>query len=263
MTIQGMTRLEQIKAWQDWFSGLGIVTFPLFGITNGKCRCREGDGCAQPGKHPKVKGWRTLEDSVTPGPLDNLGVSTDHLVVVDVDSGDIPDDLPPTFTVSTGRGFHLWYYADQSHPIRNRAGWRPKIDIRAVGGLVAAPPSRHISGSEYTYLGGTIQPVPQFILDDHERHVERRRVDREAVTHVPDTTHEHMLPLVESLMAEMAGAPEGERNSTLFKIACRIFDLSRTGWVGGDALVMLVGAAVQAGLTHAEAARTIESAARA
>lgn len=256
-----MTRFELIKVWQDYLSGLGLPSFPLWGITNGTCRCREGAKCSQPGKHPKVAGWRSLSGPHEVGPLDNLGVSTDHLVVIDIDSGDIPDDLPETFTVSTGRGWHLWYWANPDYPIRNRAGWRPKIDIRAIGGLVAAPPSRHYLGHDYVYTSGTIQPVPEAILRDHERHIERQR--QAAVTQVKDTTDESILPLVENLIAEMEAAVEGERNSTLFRIACRMMDLARTGWVGGDSFVSLIAAAERAGLTRQEAARTIHSASQA
>lgn len=256
-----MTRLELIRIWQGYLSGLGLPSFPLWGITNGKCRCSQGADCSQPGKHPKISGWRTLTGPVEVGALDNLGVSTDNLVVVDVDLPVIPDDLPETFTVSTGRGFHLWYWANPDYPIRNRTSWRPKVDIRAVGGLVAAPPSRHYLGHTYEYTQGEIRPVPDFILKDHERHTARQKKD--AVTEVPDSTDDSILPLVENLLAEVENAPNGERNATLFRVACRLMDLARTGWVGGDSIQALISSAERAGLTRQEAARTIESATRA
>jgi hypothetical protein len=254
-----MDRTEQIAAWQAWFTGHGIPTFPLFGILNGKCRCQDGEACRQPGKHPKIRGWRSLDEPALVGSLDNLGVSTDNLVVVDIDSGDkIPSDLPDTFTVSTGRGLHLWYWANKDHPIRNSAGWRPKIDIRSVGGLVAAPPSRHISGAEYTYLRGEIQPVPSVVLETQSRYERRER--KAAVSAVPGETNPLIQPLIDGLVSEVESAPEGERNHTLFRVACRFFELAEGNWAGEDSLWLIFHAARRNGLSAGEIINTIESA---
>lgn len=255
-------RYETLKIWQGWLSTQGLPSFPLYGIINGICRCRDGEACRTPGKHPKVRGWRSVQaDSFEPvGPLDNLGVSTDRLVVVDIDSDSVPDDLPDTFTVSTGRGWHLWYRADPLKAIGNATGWRSKIDIRSVGGLVAAPGSRHQSGTEYIYTGGDITPVPSIILDSFEERRERKR--REQVTTVPDDTEEIIRPLIEGMIDQMLSAAQGTRNDTFFKIMCRYFELASKGWAGADALRDLYQAAVQAGLGTSEAQAVIDSASR-
>lgn len=255
-----MERLEQIRAWQEWLKGQGLQTFPLFGIMNGQCRCQDGSECRTPGKHPKTKGWRNLEVDKPVGALDNLGVSTDLLVVVDIDHGEVPSDLPETFTVSTGRGTHLWYWADPDHPIRNAVGWRPKIDIRSVGGLVAAPPSRHISGSEYTYVGGEIQPVPDVVLAERPRYEHKER--KEQVEFIPSDTHQFIQPTIQGLADEVENAPEGERNHTLFRCLCRFFELAESGWAGEDSLREIFQAARRNGLSTAEINATIESASR-
>lgn len=259
MTID---RLEAIEGWQQWLHRQGYPSFPLFGITNGQCRCNAGPDCPSPGKHPKIKGWRTIERFVAAGVMDNVGVSTDRLVVVDIDSGfDIPDDLPETLTISTGRGLHLWYAANPGHQIGNAAGWRPKIDIRSYGGLVAAPPSRHVSGAVYDwYAGNIIRPVPQVVLDSYTARQQRQR--RAPVTEIGSETSTLMQPLADALVQQMRDAQPGERNPTLFRIACRFFEQAATGWMGEDTLRLIFEAATEAGLSPTEVAATIESASR-
>jgi hypothetical protein len=253
-------RYTEIKQWQAWLSERGLPSFPLYGITNGLCRCKDAELCRTPGKHPKIKGWRHLpDDSYEPaGPLDNLGVSTDRLVVVDCDAGVVPDDLAPTLTISTGRGFHLWYWADPHKPVGNAAGWRPKVDIRSVGGLVAAPPSRHENGSVYTYVSGEIERVPTVILDALAERKARAR--RPAIEVVPSDTNPLVAPLTEALVRSVREATEGTRNHNFFRVMCRFFELAESGWAGEDVLRDLYLAAVESGLHPAEVDAAIRSA---
>lgn len=256
-----MDRVEQIKIWQTWLAEQGIMSFPLFGIMNGQCRCKDGAACQNAGKHPKVKGWRTITSPSQVGALDNLGISTDSLVIIDIDSADTPpSDLPETFTVSTGRGLHLWYWGNPEHPIRNAAGWRPKIDIRSVGGLAAAPPSQHVSGAVYTYLGGDIQPVPDIVIESREKYTHRER--REQVTQLVPDTLPMMEPLVLEFVETIENAGKGERNHTFFRMLCRYFELAETGLMGEDALWQLTHAAERIGLEGPEILATIDSASR-
>lgn len=255
-------RYEALKIWQHWLAEHGLPSFPLFGITNGACRCKDGAACRQPGKHPKISGWRRVEaNRFEPvGPLDNLGLSTDRLVVVDIDGATRPDDLPDTFTVQTGRGYHLWYLANPDKRIGNAVGWRHKVDIRSYGGLVAGPGSRHISGAEYQYVGGDLTPVPDVILDSFNERIERKR--REQVVSVPESTSEMMQPLVDGMVNQILTAVQGTRNDTFFKIMCRYFEMANLGWLGADSLRELHQAALQAGLGHSETLAVIESASR-
>lgn len=255
-----MDRREQLDAWQTYLTSLDLMTFPLFGVMNGKCRCREGVNCPNPGKHPKVKGWRSLSVPEPIGALDNLGVATDKLVVLDFDASQTrPPDLPETFTVFTARGMHLWYWANPSHPIRNATGWRPKVDIRSVGGLVACPPSLTVKGTEYTYMGGDIQPVPQVVLDTRDKYVAR---ERRSIKQIPSETPALMESMAEALALEVIGAASGERNATLFRVGCRFFELAEGGWLGADALNLIIEAAVHVGLSPTEARATLDSASR-
>lgn len=102
----------------------------------------------------------------------NVGVRTgaaSKLVVVDADVKDGASGrasfaalrLPATMISRTwSKGWHALY----QHPgfeIRNRAGLRPGIDIRADGGYIVVPPSV-INGATYRWMSGTdaADPAP-------------------------------------------------------------------------------------------------------
>lgn len=100
----------------------------------------------------------------------NLGVATDHLLVVDVDprhDGEASlhalerehGSLPATWRALTGGGGeHVLFAAPDGVEITSFAAATmahpplgPGIDVRARGGYIVAPPSRHISGRPYAW----------------------------------------------------------------------------------------------------------------
>lgn len=140
----------------------GYYMLPLHTIIQGKCSCGNLS-CQSPGKHPRtrngvkdatrepaqIEAWNRLY------PQCNYGVATGHIsgiLVVDVDNLDLArsmiKELPRTFTVKTGKGFHL-YYAYPNKPVPNRVRIREHVDIRSDGGYVVAPGGRHVSGVMY------------------------------------------------------------------------------------------------------------------
>ncbi len=93
----------------------------------------------------------------------NIGIVTgalSNLVVFDLDSehaveyadeqGGFPED---TVKVKSGKGYHV-YMKHPGFDIRNSVNKDIDIDIRADGGLIAAPPSMHGSGHQYQWLEG-------------------------------------------------------------------------------------------------------------
>jgi hypothetical protein len=105
-----------------------------------------------------IKTWWWWEN-----PNYNIGVRTGKesgFFVIDVDGGEGESELrkledqfgqlPPTLESITGRGGrHLCFQID-SHPIRNSAStFAPKVDVRANGGYIVAPPSLHGLGRRY------------------------------------------------------------------------------------------------------------------
>jgi hypothetical protein len=102
-------------------------------------------------------------------PEANIGIATgraSNLLVLDVDrhggrDGDAAlaalearhGALPPTVTVATGCGRHL-YFRIGAYAVQNSTGKLGEgLDIRADGGYVLAPPSRHPSGQSYAWIG--------------------------------------------------------------------------------------------------------------
>lgn len=258
-TPQPMSEMEQ---WVAWYEAQGLTFFPLYGILNGVCRCKDGAACGDnTGKHP-IHRWKN-QPSRIPKAADNVAVNTDNLVVLDFDTPDFAqaEDFPLTFTTGTDRGFHLWYWADPSKDVKTVAGWRHKVDIRAKGGLVVAPPSRHRKGGVYRHLrGDRIIPIPADLLAllPEKGSTTHRRIGHEVEVTRADT-HPIMLPLGNVIVREMEGTTEN-RNQTLFRLGCRYFEQAATGLLGADVLSALFDAAVSTGLTPEEVERTLDSA---
>lgn len=136
------------------------------------------------GKRPAVPSWRDFQSTrATLNQLQewfgsgnaNVGIITgavSGLVVVDCDTpGDAVfwrGQFPPTpLEVTTGRGgSHFYYRYPDGEEVCNRAGLLQRhIDLRAQGGYVVAPPSRHPNGARYRWLGGDeycLDEVPHF-----------------------------------------------------------------------------------------------------
>lgn len=255
--------MSELDQWVAFYEQNDLTYFPLYGILNGQCRCKEGAACTNTGKHPIFR-WKD-QPSRKPKEADNIAVSTHNLVVIDFD-GDVPEsvlaDYPRTFTTSTGHGFHLWYSSDPTKPIKSVAGWKHKVDIRAIGGLVVAPPSRHRSGGQYRHVAGdSIQPVPRALLDSlPERKPQHRKVGY-TVTDIPSETNFLMAPVADQLVNEVLNW-DLSRNQTLFRIGCRYFELAASKTLGLDTLRAIYDAALSTGLSAEEVDRTLESARR-
>lgn len=156
------------------YASRGWYVVPDHGITeDGRCTC--GDfACRVEGKHPRIDEGRR-EGSTDPAqirewwerwPDSNIALvcgGRSGIIAFDVDkkSGGYDSlmrierrmgSLPLTVTSKTGGGgIHILF----SHPgkleVRNRNGLWPGIDIRADGGRIVAPPSRHKSGNRYEW----------------------------------------------------------------------------------------------------------------
>lgn len=131
-----------------------------------------------------------------------LGVVTgriSNLVVLDVDSKEGLEDAraryglnpnSPNVVLTGGGGYHFYFKHPGNRPVPCRVGFRPKMDIRADGGFVAAPGTVHESGKLYTWTGGDppeyLPSVPPRLLDDIYKadndYRERQKLD----TDIPD-----------------------------------------------------------------------------
>ena len=158
------------------YAGLGWAVLPLHSPReNGSCSCGARD-CTSAGKHPLVA--RGLKDASTDPEMirgwferwsdTNIGIRTgaeSGSVVLDIDPDHGGDDslaelermhgpLPRTVQQATGGGGRHYVFLHPGSPVRNRAGFRPGLDVRGDGGYIVAPPSGHISGERYAWAPG-------------------------------------------------------------------------------------------------------------
>jgi Bifunctional DNA primase/polymerase, N-terminal/Primase C terminal 1 (PriCT-1) len=168
----------------------GYAVFPVnwpIKHNNGQLRCScgsdsRGRPCTSPAKHPygKLAPNGLLSATTEIGvvkhwwgylaPDANLGLCTDRLVVIDIDPRHGGDEslaalerehgeMPPTWRVLTGGGGeHVLFVCPDGVEISNVVAAQmespplgPGIDVRARGGYIVAPPSRHISGRSYAW----------------------------------------------------------------------------------------------------------------
>ena len=155
---------------------LGFPTFPLHGIwddASGALRCTCGNpACGRnAGKHPAThNGLRDATrdtDLIThwweARPGNNIGGRTGERVVLDIDLDKAGDRslndleakhgrLPKTWISKTGNGFHAVFAPPAGAPIACSTGKIGSgLDIKASGGYIVMPGSRHYSGRTYDW----------------------------------------------------------------------------------------------------------------
>lgn len=280
-------------------AALGFAVFPIWGITDGVCHCRQPD-CASPGKHPPVK-WR---DAATTDAAEiarlfrrwpqasSIGVATGKpsgVVVIDLDGqqgirqwdrlcagrGGHPTTIE---SVTGGGGRHLYFKRPEGDDIRNGVGARKGldriglgvgIDVRSDGGYVLAPPSDHKSGAQYRWARGRAPgqcaalDVPWWLLKDllrGARHEERQS----AVDARPGETTRYGAAALGRIAAELAQCPPGNRNNAANRAGFAVARLCAGGQISeADGRAALLEAASACGLGKRETKLTLRSAWRA
>lgn len=258
--MSGQTPLD---IWKAWYASNDIGTFPLYGILNGQCRCALGKACRNAGKHPKKKDWQSSIGEYI-NSVDNVGVSTHNLVIIDIDRPELVDyhQYPETYMTKTRKGYHLWYWANPEVPIMTKVAWIPHVDIRAVGGLVVAPPSKHQSGAIYEPFNDVpIQPVSEGLLSILPLKTEQQKLGH-SLDLSKQSTSPFVRPMLEAICNKVLYAQEGQRNQELFRQTCQVLRYIDEGQMGVDALEALAEAAEQNGLTEHEILVTFNSAKR-
>ncbi len=144
------------------------------------CSCLRAD-CPSAGKHPRIR-WEAytrsrpsaelVNDWFRRWPEANVGVVTGRVsgvIVLDIDPRNAGEAslleleatvgvLPSTATVLTGGGGrHLWYLSGEAIVPSRPLG--PGLDLKGEGGLVVVPPSLHMSGHRYCWVGESAPPA--------------------------------------------------------------------------------------------------------
>ncbi|MGH9067153.1 MAG: bifunctional DNA primase/polymerase, partial [Acidimicrobiales bacterium] len=230
----------------------GWVPVPTFEVRTRQghlvCSCPAGPDCPSPAKHPRVA-WRHL-DRLDPAqvqawwrrwPSAGIALRTGQvsgLVVVDVDPGhggsasldaltEGYGPLPPTLSVSTGGGGWHHYFAAPGLALPNDAGrvLGAGLDVRAEGGIVVAPPTRHLSGQRYAWATTgppDPTPLPTWIAERLSRPPPRlASLPVPAVEPVPARAAPYGRAALARECQAVRAAGEGTRNATLNRAAFR------------------------------------------
>ena len=147
------------------------------------------------------------------------GSISGNLVVLDCDTEDrfyelastickkleIDDFLDFTRVVKTGKGCHIYLFVNE--PVQSHKF--PKLDIKAEGGYVVAPPSLHPNGNHYEFLNPLV-PIKHIdsLIDIGIDLKQRHKSVTKSVTGQDNWITKALL-----------GVGEGDRNNTCFKLA--------------------------------------------
>jgi putative DNA primase/helicase len=161
-------------------------------------------------------------------PSANVGISTDGLLVLDVDGADNPwlsPELACELNAVAGAvsktprgGWHFWFRQPAGSDYRNTAGKiADKVDTRANGGYVVVPPSAVASGSYRWVPGHELDCPPESLPEPPPwllRALTTSGMDRSTkATQTAADTHS----------GDGSGPiPEGKRNATLASIGGRL-----------------------------------------
>lgn len=226
--------------WALEFASQDVRVFPLNSVFDGICSCPDGSECRSAGKHPLARlAPRGVKDATTDEatirrwfgaePLANLGVAMGgklRLLAVDVDprsGGDASlcdlveahgDAWLETFAVRTGSlGYHFLFRLPEGIEV-HRGKLAPGIDLKAEGGYLVAPPSRHTSGRRYEVEKNVyIAEAPAWLVEELTR-----KQDEQPPAPVDFQAYRDRKPSAGSTVIV-----EGERNERLFKIGCAMW----------------------------------------
>lgn len=171
-----------------YYVGKGFEVFPVHGIANnGNCTC--GDpACGNKGKHPAtLRGL--LDSSKDPKKIEQFFKGTQYniairtgaesgIFVLDIDGVEGETSLfkllaeygplPDTMHSLTSRGRHLIFKHPNKKVITRTSklacGAILGVDTRGDGGYIVAPPSRHLSGVNYTLIEKDIAEAPEWLI---------------------------------------------------------------------------------------------------
>ena len=227
------------------YARMGLSVIPVHSVSNGKCSCGF-PRCSSPGKHPRIKWKDNTKVAFTPEqlrewweqfPESNVGIVTGEIsgiVVIDVDgeeglksmldAGLDVNELPPTVKSKTGGGgLHLIYRYPEKGKAVTKSGILHKVDIRADGGFIVAPPSLHVSGNKYEWINSIedMDPaefdfslLPGVVESSHEE----KAPSQEAKVDLSSAWHSKLIQGVES----------GGRNDAATRLAGRYFGMGMT-----------------------------------
>ena len=169
----------------------------------------------------------------TSNPKSNIGIActTNKLAVIDIDgeegiewirSNQLP--MPTTWTATTARGFHYYYRWPTDLQIRT-SQIAPKLEIRAAGAYVIAPPSIHPDGDFYRWSPDRCdwdalpELPPEWVALQPQ--TQQLQAPPSNVTYLLPTAVGNTVALkrLAGLARHLAATPKGGRHQALYTIA--------------------------------------------
>ncbi|WP_372408847.1 bifunctional DNA primase/polymerase [Streptomyces luteireticuli] len=206
----------------------------------------------------------TAKGAEPPAEWAQAGVAdgTDVLAVLYEQNGErLPFGRSPVVLTGSG-GMHLYYGAPEGREVRSsagRIGW--KVDVRAAGGYVVAPPSS-VAGRTYRWAGALeleLATLPGWIADLAASPVRIGSVVRAVVPLLRNAGSYAVTALRREVETVLDSRP-GARNDTLHRAAFSLGTLVGDGRLDAHAVTeALLEAAQFIGLGAGEAERTIVS----
>jgi len=209
-------------------------------------------------------------------PAANIGIRCGRLVVLDADGPQGAESLaaleaqhgplPATRSVRTGRegGRHLYFHAPAGTTIRTIPTGRElgaKLECRATGAYVVAPPSVHPNGTAYEW-GDHEAPIAELPAWLAELAAEKPKPEPKPATGAPagEATGAYGRAALHGECEAVRSAAEGGRNHALNASAFRLGQLIPGGYLErGQVEDALRAAGLAAGLGERETDRTIRS----
>lgn len=193
-------------------------------------------------KVPLIPSWKQFQERLASEdeikewfqktPNANIGIVTGRISQVAIVDLDGPEGLAEakrlglksTTESLTGDGKHLWFKDNPT--LTNGVRVFPGIDIRATGGYVVAPPSRHASGTLYRWSN---------VLNVKNLSAFPTELFATSVATIPETKEEGFKPKLD--IAKLLGdMKNGNIDDTLFTVLSR---LRADGYAAGDAKILL------------------------
>lgn len=226
--------VDQVEIYHEMGLKAIPLHFPKFKRGIVYCSCPLGRNCHSIGKHPIIQFkeidfsysrtlnalrayWRDKDSRF------NVGFVIDGFSVVDIDRRhgghhsfdelqEAVGELPIGLSVTSGDGRHIYVNDFGSLNSTDEVLGLPGLQIKARGGVIVAPPSMHKWNRQYQWeITGTPEPLPKSwsiaLFEGSGEAWAIRRTERRT-----------------TLPAKLDSSfviPEGLRNDTLFKFACR------------------------------------------
>jgi hypothetical protein len=244
LEINSMDRIDRIQLYMD--SGFIVLptAYPVFTEDEVKCSCSRGINCPSIGKHPIHKyryidsfNYECMKDHYLEefknNPNLNVGFKVMGYSVLDVDNKNGGDqslahllreyeiNMENVISVKCSNGQHI--YASNTH-LKNTAGVIGNgLDVRSEGGFVVAPGSVHKSGTLYQWNEiGEVATMPNdwFCTQTEENEISSGKKSSNRSNQAAGKELRDIKKLPVRLTTEYV-IPNGERELTLFKWACR------------------------------------------